>query len=120
MDGQTTTEVFVYGSLLRGGQYHGLMSGAEFLREDSLRGIDLYDLGPYPMAIPGQNRLYGECYRIPLGLLSRLDELEEHPHVYERQWLCLDSGNFAWIYLGRPEQVRGCVLIPDGRWRKLA
>lgn len=116
MERQSTTEVFVYGSLLRGGQYHSLMSGAEFLQEDSLSGIDLYDLGPYPMAIPGQNRLYGECYRIPLAWLSRLDALEEHPRVYERQWLRLDSGTFAWIYLGRAEQVQGCLLIPSGRW----
>ncbi|MEN9223906.1 MAG: gamma-glutamylcyclotransferase family protein [Thermostichus sp. HHBFW_bins_43] len=120
MDQQSTTEsttvVFVYGSLLRGGQYHSLMQGAEFLGTDSLNHIDLYDLGPYPMAIRGQNRLYGECYRIPLTLLSRLDELEEHPRVYERQWLCLDSGTFAWVYLGRAEQVQGCRLIPGGRW----
>ncbi|MEN9229736.1 MAG: gamma-glutamylcyclotransferase family protein [Thermostichus sp. DG02_5_bins_236] len=118
MDGQSTTELFVYGSLMRCGQYHSLMSGAEFLHEDSLSGIDLYDLGPYPMAVPGHHRLYGECYRILLQLLSRLDELEEHPHVYERQWRRLDSGTWAWVYLGRPEQVRGCAQIPSGRWRQ--
>ncbi len=120
MAAEVTTEVFVYGSLLRGGQYHSWMQGAEFLREDSISGIDLYDLGPYPMAIPGRGRLYGECYRIPWELLSRLDELEDHPHLYERQWLRLDSGHWAWIYLGRAEQVQGCALIPEGRWRKQA
>jgi gamma-glutamylcyclotransferase (GGCT)/AIG2-like uncharacterized protein YtfP len=113
---EQTTVVFVYGSLRRGGQYHSLLQGAEFLGTDSLDHIDLYDLGPYPMAIPGRNRLYGECYRIPLSLLPRLDELEDHPRLYQRQWVQLESGTSAWVYLGRPEQVQGCPLISSGCW----
>jgi gamma-glutamylcyclotransferase (GGCT)/AIG2-like uncharacterized protein YtfP len=62
--------------------------------------------------------VYGERYRIPPHLLLTLDQLEEHPHVYQRRWLPLISGESAWIYLGTPAWVQGSRRIRSGCWKR--
>ena len=44
--------VFVYGSLKRGERFHHQLDGATFEGTAELQGLELYDLGPFPMAIP--------------------------------------------------------------------
>ena len=44
--------LFVYGSLKRGMANHGELRGAAELGSTRLEGLALYDLGPFPMAIP--------------------------------------------------------------------
>ncbi|MDX2271526.1 MAG: gamma-glutamylcyclotransferase family protein [Cyanobacteriota bacterium] len=108
--------LFVYGSLMRGGQYHHLLGGGEFVAEDCLPNAQMYDLGPYPMVIWGSRCVYGERYRLPVHRLPTLDALEEHPHVYERQWADLASGESAWVYVGRPQFTHGYAEIIEGKW----
>jgi gamma-glutamylcyclotransferase (GGCT)/AIG2-like uncharacterized protein YtfP len=108
--------VFVYGTLRRGQSNHSWLAGAHWLGEASLPGAVLHDLGPFPMAVPGDGRVLGELYGVDAATLARLDRLEGHPRLYERCWLVLEDGRQAWVYLGRPRQVRFVPTLPDGRW----
>ncbi len=118
MDSRAWTQVFVYGSLLQGEENHHFLQSARCLGEDRLLGLRLYHLGRYPMICWGPGWVKGERYQISLQLLSLLDELEDHPHVYRREWLQLQSGTHAWIYVGRPEMVQGYPHLPEGDWRQ--
>ncbi len=109
--------LFVYGTLMRGESNHGLLRSARFVAEDILPGAQLYDLGPYPMILQEPGQVYGERYLIPLNVLSAIDDLEDHPKVYQRQWLQLVSGEFAWVYMGQPQLTQGYSVIASGQWR---
>lgn len=45
----TDTCLFVYGSLLKGESHHHLLAKSLFLGRDALTGMQLFDLGAYPM-----------------------------------------------------------------------
>ncbi len=118
--------VFVYGTLLRGGVYHGLV--APYVREVRRGWIPglLVDLGEYPGWVPGAGRVHGEVFRLrPVGpALRLLDELEEYEgpgvegNLYERVLVraCVPEGwvrAWAYRYAG---PVAGRPVIPGGRW----
>ncbi len=109
--------VFVYGTLKRGhGNHHWLLE-APFLGEAVLPDVVLHDLGPFPMAVPGEGLVRGEVYGVDAAGLARLDRLEGYPRLYDRRPLALADGRRAWVYLGRPHQVRHVSAIADGCWR---
>lgn len=108
--------VFVYGTLRRGEVNHPWLAGARAEGEGQLSGARLHDLGPFPMAVPGDGVVHGEVYALSDAGLARLDRLEGHPRLYRRQRLPLADGRRVWVYLGRPQQVRQSPLLVDGRW----
>lgn len=110
--------VLVYGTLKRGYTNHHWLAGAPFLGEGVMAGLALHDLGPFPMAVPSPNndRLHGELYRVDRLTLAGLDRLEGTPRLYERWLHPLQGGGKAWVYVGRPRQVRHSPRLPDGRW----
>lgn len=117
------SRVFVYGSLKRGQPNHHWLAGAIWLGEASLDGVQLFDLGPFPMAVgrapsqwDGIHPLRGELYRVDGAILQRLDRLEGAPRLFERHWLPASDGANAWVYLGRAAQVRHAPQIPSGHW----
>ncbi len=109
--------VFVYGTLKRGFGNHHWLAGAPFLGEAELHDVVLHDLGPFPMAVPGEGTVRGELYAVDADGLARLDRLEGYPRLYDRRPLPLVDGRCAWVYLGRPHQVRHVAAIADGCWR---
>ncbi|MCP9816063.1 gamma-glutamylcyclotransferase [Synechococcus sp. GreenBA-s] len=121
--------VFVYGTLQRGHSNHHWLAGAGFVGERQLGGARLFDLGPFPMAVAADADdlaaaadsaiapIHGELYHVSAGGLAQLDRLEGCPRLYGRHWLQLLDGSHAWVYLGRPRQVRHARLLADGRWR---
>jgi gamma-glutamylcyclotransferase (GGCT)/AIG2-like uncharacterized protein YtfP len=111
--------VFVYGTLKRGHANHHWLAEAPYRGEASLAGAVLHDLGPFPMAIPGEGRIHGEVYAVDPAQLARLDRLEGVPRLYERMERTLDDGRRAWVYLGRPRQVRHVAPISSGLWPRL-
>jgi gamma-glutamylcyclotransferase (GGCT)/AIG2-like uncharacterized protein YtfP len=108
--------VFVYGTLKRGEVNHHWLEGASWLGESKLLGVLLHDLGPFPMAVIGDGTAIGEVYAVDEPGLARLDELEGYPRLYDRQVLSLNDGRQAWVYLGRPRQVRHAPLLAGGIW----
>ena len=108
--------LFVYGTLKRGLANHHQLAGAPFVAEASMEGVDLHDLGPFPMAIAGEGLAHGELYRVDGEQLARLDRFEGVPRLYTRHRMPLRDGRPAWIYLGRPRQVRHSPRLAEGRW----
>lgn len=111
--------VFVYGSLKRAEANHPQMAGCRWLGEAQLEGLALYDLGPFPMAVPTDDpgsRLHGELYAVDDEQLARLDRFEGAPRLYQRQRHHLHDGRAVWVYVGRSRQVRHVQRIRSGRW----
>ncbi len=109
--------VFVYGTLLRGESNHQCLAGAQLLGVDRLGAAQLFDLGNYPMILPGDGWVGGELYRISSVTLKKLDILEEHPDYYQRDLVTLESGCLAWVYWGQASLVVGHPLIASGFWQ---
>lgn len=119
MQTQTPTQtqlLFVYGTLKRGHDNHRHLAGAVYAGEALMSGVDLHDLGPFPMAILGEGRVLGELYRVGEIELARLDRFEGVPRLYRREQRPLSDGRPAWIYLGRPRQVRHAPRLRQGLW----
>lgn len=108
--------LFVYGTLKRGLVNHHQLGGAPFLGEAELAGVQLHDLGPFPMAIPGEGLARGELYRVDAARLAHLDRFEGVPRLYRRACWSLGDGRQAWIYLGEARQVRHSPRLADGFW----
>ena len=115
------TNIFVYGTLLKRESNHAYLEDGIRIGEDALTGFQMFDLGSFPMIVPSSHSfpvvIVGEHYRIPIQILPRLDDLEEHPHYYQRQWLTLDSGAEAWVYVGKVALTQGSRLLMGGDWR---
>ncbi|MFP4683867.1 MAG: gamma-glutamylcyclotransferase [Ectothiorhodospira sp.] len=120
------SEVFVYGTLLRGLRFHGALKGATFLGPARVLGR-LFDLGPYPALTDGPDQVYGEVYRVDAGTLARLDRIEDfdpgdpegslYRRVVRRAWLADGEARDIQVYL-----YNGVVdprrRIPHGDYRQ--
>jgi gamma-glutamylcyclotransferase (GGCT)/AIG2-like uncharacterized protein YtfP len=111
------SDIFVYGTLLEGESNHGLLADAEFLGIDRLTNAQLFNLGDYPMIVPGEGLVLGEAYRISPAILQKLDILEEHPDYYQRGLVTLQSSRIAFAYWGQTDLVIGYSIIASGSWR---
>src|SRR5215471_5867897 len=95
----TAMKLFVYGSLRKGFQheaYQYISSYFEFLSDAQVSG-ELYDLGPFPAAIPADSgaTIIGELYQVKNTdefewAMAQLDEYEgvipdeDEPQLYRR------------------------------------
>jgi gamma-glutamylaminecyclotransferase len=74
------TNVFVYGTLKRGGSNHHYLAGQEFVGEACTGpGFALYALGDYPGMVRSADptrQVAGEIWSVTEPCLARLDELE--------------------------------------------
>ena len=113
--------VFVYGTLMRGGENHESLNGAAFLgAARTPPRFTLVDLGEYPALVrEGQDSVSGELYDVDAALLARLDSLEEHPTVYVRETLRLEDGREAFTYVLPRERAGQAARIPGGDWRRI-
>jgi gamma-glutamylcyclotransferase (GGCT)/AIG2-like uncharacterized protein YtfP len=115
----TSVELFVYGTLLRGESNHTYLKASRFLRETATGpGFALVDLGPYPgMIKASQGCVAGELYRISAETLAEIDALEQHPEVYWRTAIRLVDRRTVQGYLLRPEHAADHPVIAGGDWR---
>nr|VUD35322.1 AIG2 family protein [Raoultella sp. NCTC 9187] len=67
--------IFVYGSLRRKQGNSHWMTNAQWLGAHSVNDYQLYSLGHYPGAVPGEGTVHGEVYRIDASTLAELDAL---------------------------------------------
>ena len=106
--------IFVYGSLrTRQGNSHW-MTNAQLLGAHSVDDYQLYSLGHYPGAVPGEGTVHGEVYRIDASTLAELDALRTKGGEYARHLIQTPYGS-AWMYVYQ-RSVEGCTLIANGNW----
>lgn len=115
------TRVAVYGTLKKGLSNHSLLQDAEFLGQDRLNNLILYDLGPYPGACLAPSAgIEVEVYEVnsrTLAHLDRLEDLDENNSdqgLYQRRQLPTRYG-MAWVYLYN-QATRGYPVIRQGGW----
>ncbi len=115
------TLVAVYGTLKRGGSNFHLLEQAEFIGVDQLKGIVLYDLGPYPGAREElSDGIDIEVYSVNPEQLALLDVLEEYladtpeQGMYTRKLFTTRFGA-AWVYLYN-RTVTSLPRINAGSW----
>lgn len=110
------TRVFVYGTLRRGGNNHGLLARARCLGEHVTEaGYRMLDIGPYPGVVTGGDvAIRGEVYEVTPAQFRELDALEDYPRSYTRERIDTPWGA-AWMYLYRPGGQR-LPEIPSGDW----
>lgn len=114
------SELFVYGTLMRGEHHHDLIAGAEFLGEaTTLPAYELVLVDYFPALLQGgSTAVHGELYRVDAETLARLDELEEVPHYYVRAQIALADGRRADTYLMPRERVAaGAAAIVSGSFK---
>jgi gamma-glutamylcyclotransferase (GGCT)/AIG2-like uncharacterized protein YtfP len=112
-------QVFVYGSLMRGEAHHERLAGARFLgAARTPPAYTLVSLGEYPALVAGGGTcVEGELYAVDADTLAALDRFEEHPDLYRRTAIALESGARAWAYLLAAPRG-GEPPIASGRWRE--
>lgn len=96
--------VFVYGTLKRGYGNHRLLTTAEFVKEATLSGFELFDSG-FPVATPAKNGdesfVRGEVFKIKRSVhLRSLDGLEGEGSMYHREVHTTEDGTEVSVYVG--------------------
>ena len=82
-----TTEVFVYGTLKKGGGNHHFLKDSDFVRHEILKDHAIYvpKNMRFPLMLKSKgDKVYGEVYRITSTTLAKLDMLESEGHLYNR------------------------------------
>lgn len=110
--------IFVYGTLKKGLSNHFFLSGANYL--GPARTVNRYALyvDMYPGVYPSDqiSPIVGQLFEVDSATLSRLDALEDHPRLYRRELIEVDTDEgrrSAWIYF-YPQ--KGGRLIPSGEF----
>jgi gamma-glutamylcyclotransferase (GGCT)/AIG2-like uncharacterized protein YtfP/predicted GNAT family N-acyltransferase len=113
-------KVFVYGTLMRGERNHRLLARVRFLGEAiTAPRFELAHLGAYPALVPGgKTAIAGELYAVDAATLAALDDLEAHPHYYQRTVIELSDGELVEAYLLDGEHASGRPRIAAGDWRR--
>lgn len=117
-----TYNVFVYGSLKRGFHNHPLIEQQHvkpiFKGLDKIKGTML-NLGQFPALVPGNTLVSGEVWEVSGTCMVDLDRLEGHPHIYQRYFHTLESGEKAWVYFLSKSYhytVRNSPVVKSGIW----
>ncbi|MCO6450138.1 MAG: gamma-glutamylcyclotransferase [Caldilineales bacterium] len=120
--------VFVYGTLRPPGpatppedtRFFPLVASA--IRSQSaatLSDADLYDLGAYPGARPGEGVIYGDLLSVDPAALAEFDRIEGHPNFFRRDRVRVQNADGeieAWIYWAPAGLVDGRARIEGGDW----
>ena len=114
-----STQIFVYGTLLRGERNHHLLHGATTLGGGrTAAAYELVDAGGFPAMISGgATAVVGEVYAVDGTTLAAIDRLEDHPNFYRRTPIRLADGRWAEVYLLDRGHTAGMPPLPSGDWR---
>jgi gamma-glutamylcyclotransferase (GGCT)/AIG2-like uncharacterized protein YtfP len=109
--------LFVYGTLKRGGRAAELMQGCEWLGTATVGGV-LYNIDDQftTLIVYGNTPVHGEVWRCPPDMLKQLDEYEGVDSGLFRRigvTVTLADGERVgcWIYVAGPKLAR--KLTPD-------
>ncbi|WP_224998930.1 gamma-glutamylcyclotransferase [Cesiribacter sp. SM1] len=105
-------QLFVYGTLRKGGVSHHLLKGAAVLKEGVwLRGYSLYSAGWYPLAVNDKSgKIIGDVVELPDSIWPELDAYEGES--YDRLYL-EEEGVWIYVYKLSP---KGFSRIESGDW----
>jgi gamma-glutamylcyclotransferase (GGCT)/AIG2-like uncharacterized protein YtfP len=112
-------DVFVYGTLRKGGTNHHYLSDAFCLQNDVwLPGYRLYDFqNAYPFMLPAptnSEKVRGEIYRVNESILEMLNILEDIENdLYKLVYM---STQQCYTYLKFDTEVGDMKLIRSGDW----
>tara|TARA_R110000751_G_scaffold38032_1_gene91595 strand:+ start:139 stop:531 length:393 start_codon:yes stop_codon:yes gene_type:complete len=126
------TKVFVYGTLKKGNGNHGFLKEATYIgdawtKEEYTLLTDHYVGLPYVIKEPSYS-IAGEIYEVDEHTFMTLDNLEGHPHFYERELIdCFIpiSANIrgqdiveekAWLYFLKDYDTTAIRKLPTGVW----
>lgn len=124
----TTLHLFVYGTLrppregARADDSRLYPTIAPYVLEATpahLQGAELYDLGAFPGARPGEGTLHGDLLRVRPAALALADQCEGHPDFFYRQEITVHTPQGptqAWVYWAPPRLVAGQPRIKGGDW----
>jgi gamma-glutamylaminecyclotransferase len=112
--------LFVYGTLMRGGRYHGDLDGQRLLGPArTLPRYALLDLGAYPGLVdrPEDGRVVaGEVYEVAAALLPRLDAIEGSPELFRLGLVALEGvEGLVYTYFYQ-RGAAGVPLYAGERW----
>ena len=113
-----STNVFVYGTLMRGEGAHSYLAKAEFIGEYRLPDYAIYDLGWYPGIRPKTGCcVYGEVYAVDNRMLQEMDRYEGEGSLYHRMPVVVENETgtldaVAYVYA---REING-QKIEGGRW----
>jgi gamma-glutamylcyclotransferase (GGCT)/AIG2-like uncharacterized protein YtfP len=125
-------QVFVYGTLRppRAGTaaddarfYHAIAPYVQRSVAARLEGAELYDLGGFPGARPGDGLVRGDLLVVEDRGLDVMDRIEGHPRFFRRERVMVSTHGGAvpaWIYWASEEMVADRVRIPGGDWFRRA
>jgi gamma-glutamylcyclotransferase (GGCT)/AIG2-like uncharacterized protein YtfP len=85
----------------------------------TLTGAALYDLGPYPALIPGDDVIVGDLLQVDAATLAITDRIEGHPVYYRRTQVTVqttDGDVTAWVYWAPAGLTTGKPRITNGDW----
>jgi gamma-glutamylcyclotransferase (GGCT)/AIG2-like uncharacterized protein YtfP len=133
----TLLPFFVYGTLRPDERNYYLVEVAvREVQPAEMAGLELWDMGPYPMATEGVGRVRGELLTLDEAeyarALERLDLLEgvnpaaptRPGGLYWREQRtvilpgCGGTPPVAWVYLVEPTKARAGTRIASGDWKR--
>src|SRR6476646_423750 len=88
-----------------------------------IEGAELYDLGAYPAATPGQGTLHGDLLQVEAAALSITDRIEGHPTFFRRASVMVQTATEpteAWIYWAPTGLTKGKHRVASGDWLRRA
>ena len=106
--------VAVYGTLKKGFGNHRIIEHCKYIGSDLLEGFDLYDLGPFPGVVKGNDKVFVEIYQLDNeGTKRSLDQLEGYPVLYNKNTVFTNFGP-ATIYIYNQRLRDNDLLLKDG------
>ena len=124
LDPQREILVFVYGTLMRGENNHGLLFGSRFVSTSFTKpDFELVNLGAFPALIRAEEgeagaAVRGEVYAVDRMILEILDEVEDHPRLYVRTPIELADGLQVQAYLLAGARAAFYPRVESGDWRQ--
>jgi gamma-glutamylcyclotransferase (GGCT)/AIG2-like uncharacterized protein YtfP len=117
--------LFVYGTLLSDQPAFPLLAYAvELSAPAKIDGLTLYNVGRYPIAVPGPGQIVGEVHWVRqdsyAALLAELDQYEGGEYTRQPWSARLDQPLqrvTVWIYVGDPLISTKLPQVPNGDWR---
>ena len=111
--------LFVYGTLKRGGALHRniFAADAKFIGEEKLKGFKMVNYGWFPAAFQTHNEddvIHGEVYEVSWDeIKKRFDRVEGYPSLYDR----IETEKGIIYVMDEERALSGGKIIENGIWK---